>query len=111
MTQKKIITEYDVEKAVDFLRDNAIAIGKAKERLVKAANMLKHIEALEFMKAEGSNDVRRYSSRTAETYKEGIIEEAQAAGEFEKLKALREAASMVIETWRSEQATFRAMRI
>jgi len=38
-------------------------------------------------------------------------EEAEAAGAFEKMRALREAAALKIEAWRSEQANYRSMKI
>ena len=108
----RIVPDSDLQKALDWLRDNAADIGDAKARAVKAGHMLKHIEALEFkMSDASSNDKRQADARTSKAYVEAINEDASAAGELEKLRALREAAAMKIEAWRSEQANYRAMRI
>lgn len=109
---QRIVTEPEVEKALDFLRDGARAIGDAKARVIRAGHMLKHIEALEFKLSDAtSNDKRQADARTSERYVEAIEEDAAAAGDFERLKALREAAALRIEAWRSESATFRSMKL
>lgn len=110
MTQ--LITDSELEKALDWLRDNAATIGEAKRRTVKAGHMLKHVEAIEFKKSDAkSADAKRADARTSERYLDAVTEDAVAAGEYERLKALREAAALKIEAWRSEQANFRAMKV
>jgi hypothetical protein len=110
--QQRIVTETELEKALDFLRDNARALGDAKARVVRAGHMLKHIEALHFKLSNAtSNDKRQADARTSEAYLEAITEDAEAAGAYETMRALREAAALKIESWRSEQATYRAMKI
>ncbi len=108
----RIVTEAELEKALDFLRDNARALGDAKARVVRAGHMLKHIEALEFKMSDAtSNDKRQADARTSKAYLDAIVEDAEAAGAYETMRALREAAALKIESWRSEQATYRAMKI
>lgn len=108
----RIVSEDDVERALSWLRDSALALGNAKARAVRAGHYLKHIEALEFKLSEAtSNDRRQADARTSDAYLEAINEDAMAAGEYEKLKALREAAALKIEAWRSESATFRSMKL
>lgn len=108
----RIVTNSDLQKALDFLRDSANDLGLAKARAVKAGHMIKHIEAIEFKASEAtSNDKRQADARTSDAYVDAINEDAYAAGELAKLQALREAAAMKIESWRSEQANYRAMRI
>jgi hypothetical protein len=48
---------------------------------------------------------------TSPEYENALNEDANAAGEFEKLRALRDAAAMKIEAWRTEQASWRAMKL
>ena len=104
------ISEESLEKALDWLRDHASVIGKAKERTVMAEHMLRHTEALEFKMSEAKSvDARKADARTSKRYVEAIREDAVAAGEYERLKALREAAALKIEAWRSEQANLRRM--
>lgn len=108
----RIVTNSDLQKALDFLRDSANDLGLAKARAVKAGHMIKHIEAIEFKASDAtSNDKRQADARTSDAYVDAINEDAYAAGELAKLQALREAAAMKIESWRSEQANYRAMRI
>lgn len=110
--QPRIVRDDELDKALAFLRDTAREIGAAKARLIRSEHMLKHIEALEFKKSNASSaEARKADARTSEAWLEATTEDAIAAGEFEKLKALREAAALKIEAWRSEQANFRAMKV
>lgn len=112
MSDDRIVNNSDLQKALDFLRDSAASLGEAKARAVKAGHMIKHIEALEFKASDASsNDKRQADARTSDAYVDAINEDAFAAGELAKLQALREAAAVKIESWRSEQANYRAMRI
>ena len=107
----QMITEPEVGAALDWLRDNAVKLGHAKARTVRAGHMLRHTEALEFKIAEGSVEFRKAYARTTQRYLDAIEEDAMAAGEYEMMKALREAAALKIEAWRTEQASFRAMKL
>jgi hypothetical protein len=60
---------------------------------------------------EKSAEARKADARCSDEYVDALNEDAFAAGELAKLYALREAASMKIEAWRTEQSNFRAMRI
>lgn len=112
MSETRIVTNTELQKALDWLRDNAADLGNAKARAVKAGHMLKHVEAMEFkMSDASSNDKRQADARTSDAYVDAINEDALAAGELAKMQALREAAALKIEAWRSEQANFRSMRI
>jgi hypothetical protein len=112
MTEQRIVTNADLQKALDWLRDSAKDLGDAKARAVKAGHMLKHVEAIEFKLSEASsNDKRQADARTSDAYVDAINEDAFAAGDLEKLKALREAAAAKIEAWRSEQANYRSLKI
>lgn len=107
----KIVSEIEVAKALDFLRDSADAIGKARARLIRSGHMVKHVEALLTLASEQrSVEAKKCDAKTDARWIEAVNEEADAAGEFEKLRALREAASAKIEAWRSESANFRGMR-
>lgn len=109
---QRMISDESVEAALDWLRDHAAVIGKAKERTVLAGHMLKHVEALEYKMSGASNvEGRKCDARTSERYVEAITEDAVAAGEFARLTALREAAAAKIDCWRTEQSNFRAMKI
>jgi hypothetical protein len=110
--QSRIVTEAELEKALDFLRDNAREIGEAKAETVRASHMLKVTKAL-MMKlhnemSAAKAEVEAYASSD---YLAALERDAVAAGEYEKLRALREAAALKIEAWRTESSNYRAMKI
>lgn len=111
-THPRIVNDTELEKALDFLRDNAREIGEVKAETIRASHMLKVTKAL-VMKAHNElsaakAEVAAYASAE---YLAALERDAIAAGEYEKLRALREAAALKIEAWRTESSNFRAMRI
>jgi len=108
----EIVSDAEVEKALDWLRDNADAIGEAKRLAVKHDKMLNHIKAtaMGFHKDLPVSAQEREAYASA-AYLQAIEGAADFAGEYEKLKALREAAALKIEVWRSASANYRAMKI
>lgn len=108
----RIVTDAQVGAALDYLRDNAAEIGLARARLILAGHMVKHVEALVMLQSdEKSVEARKADAKCSAKWMDAVNEEAAAAGEFEKMKALREAASAKIEAWRSESANYRGMRM
>lgn len=108
----RIVADEDLDKALSWLRDNAKEIGEAKSRLIKAERMLSHTEALLIRMSNASSaEARKAEARTDQKWLDAALEEAEAAGAFEKMRALREAAALKIEAWRSEQANYRSMKI
>lgn len=107
-----LVSDADVEKALDWLRDNAPAIGEAKREAVRAEHMLKHTKAMAMKLAgETSAAAQEREAFASEQYVAAIDRTANAAGKYEEMKALREAAALKIETWRSASANYRAMKI
>lgn len=112
MGDGRIATDEEIERAVDWLRDNASAIGQAREAAMLSSNWIKHVEALEMLKSDArSADMRKAEARASEAFRRAIIDEARAHGEFEKMKSRREAAQSKIEAWRSQSANYRGIRI
>lgn len=108
----RLVSDDDMESALSWLRDSAKSVGEARARAIKAGHMVKHIEALMYLASlKTTSEAKKADSRTSQRWLEAINEEADAVGELEKLKALREAASARIEAWRSEQANYRNMKI
>lgn len=102
------ISDEDVEKAWDYLRDSAAEIGAAKYRLVKAEHMVRHIKALEMKKWAGHPvNAQEREALSSTNYKHALEEEAAAAGDYEKLKSLREAADLKIACWQTMSANAR----
>jgi len=112
IARRQGFSDPEIEKALDWLRDHARDMGEAKRRTISAGHLVKHVEALMFkMSGEKSAEARKSDARASERYLEAITEDAVAAGEYERLKALREAAALKIEAWRSESANYRSMKI
>lgn len=108
----ELVTEAEVEKALDWLRDNASEIGQAKADAVRTERMTKHVKAL-VMKMHNGLPVsaQEREAYASDEYLKALEAEARAAGEYEKLKGLREAAAMKIEAWRTASSNYRSMKI
>ena len=107
----RIVSDEELEKALDWLRDNASEIGAARYRLEKAEHMLKAIKALEMRKHDTSAAKAEMLAMASDAYKGAIEELASAAGDFEQMRSLRRAAELKCEAWRSEQANYRGMKV
>ena len=92
--------------------DASKAIGQAKREAVKSEHMLKHTKALA-MKLYASLPVsaQEREALASDQYLMSLQEVADAAGDYEKLKALREAAALKIEAWRAASSNYRSMKI
>lgn len=106
--QNRLVTDDDVGNALRWLAENASIVGQARARLVKAGHMIKHVEALLYLSSdEKTVDAKKASVRASKRWLAAVDEEAEAAGDFEKMRALREAASARIDAWRTESASLR----
>lgn len=107
-----MIREQDVEKAVDFLLTSAKKIGAARERQRRAEHMVKAIEALEFKRSSASSaEAKKADARASDAYQRALTEDAEATGAFEEMRALREAAMMRIEVWRTMSSNARSVKL
>lgn len=108
----RLVTDEELDKALDYLARNAAAIGEARKRMIMTNHMVKHTKALEMQK---HNDMpvsaQEREAIASDAYKKACYEEAVAAGEFEKMRALREAAAMKIGAWQTESANLRGIKI
>jgi serine/threonine-protein kinase RIO1 len=62
-------------------------------------------------KTDGSAALQEREARASDRYMEACITEAKAAGVYEYLRALREAAAMKLEIFRTQSSNFRSMKI
>lgn len=108
----RLISDQDVDRALHWLVNNAKALGASRTRLIKAERMVGYIEALLIKASDASSDLKRKAdARSDARYLQAINEEAEAAGEFETLRALRDAASLKIDAWRTESSTLRSIKL
>jgi len=103
-----VISDEEAETAIDFMADNAEALGKAKERLLRAEYFMEVQEAFEFQKAEDKTvEARKATAKISAEYKQACEEHALAFGEWEKLKALQEAARHTVAVYQTQSANAR----
>ena len=108
----RIVGDDDVEKALDWLASSAKELGEAKAEMVRASHMLKVTKALVMkMHNEKPISAQEREAYVSKEYMAALERDAVAAGEYERLRALREAASMRIESWRTESSNYRSMKL
>lgn len=108
----RIISDDSLERALDWLRDHAAVIGKAKEQADLAEKYVGHLEAILIKASDAKGaDARKADARSDERYLDAITDAAVKAGRLVELYGLRDAAQAKIDCWRTEQSNFRAMRI
>jgi hypothetical protein len=111
MTNQEIVTEESVQKALDYLRDSAAEIGDLTRSARFEEHMVKYTLAMEMKKHDGPVSAQEREARSSEAYHLAIMRDAKAAGAIATAKAMREAAAMRIEVWRSQSANYRMMKI
>lgn len=107
-----LISDADVERALDFLRDNADEAANAKADLVQLEESRKSLKAL--IMREHSDMPLAAQEREAyadDRYTNHIRGLAEATRRYERLRLLRGAAEAKIEAWRTFNANMRSMKI
>lgn len=108
----QLVSEAEVERALDFLRDSAQQIADAKADIIRAEHQLKHIKAITMKHCgETSAAAQEREAVASESYQENYFAIAKAYAEYERLKALREAAAAKIEAWRTASSNYRSMKL
>lgn len=108
----RIVSDAELEKALDFLRDSAAALGAARAEMIRCSHMVKVIKAIEMKRHNHLPATKaEVEALASDEYLDALTNDAIAAGEFEKLRALREAAAMRIQAWQTESANYRGMRV
>ena len=104
-----LVDEDAVHAAMDYLRTSSITMGKARERAIRAHHMVKITRAM-VMRQHDDIAVSKADilAMTSEQYMKAVLEDAEAAGDFEKLKSLQSAALQRIEVWRTASSNVRA---
>lgn len=104
-----MISEKEVEKAAQFIRDNADSLAKAKAERIYLEQYRKSKKAMLIQKATGTIQVRDSFAYAHPEYIE-LLEGLKAAIEVEeRLKWIMIAAQAKIEIWRTQQANARGV--
>jgi hypothetical protein len=107
-----VITDTQVEAALEYLRDSApkAAVARAQARTLE--KYLGVVEAQQKAKAAGrSNAAAQDEARASPEYREAITAWEEAVRRDAEFTMLREAASSRIEAWRTQSSNMRAERI
>jgi len=107
-----LITDEQVEAALDYLRDTAkpAAVAKAQSRTLE--KYLGVVEAQQKAKASGrSNAAAQDEARASPEYKEALTAWEEAVRRDAEFTMLREAAAARIEAWRTQSSNMRAERL
>lgn len=103
-----MITEQDIERCFDFLRDSAPKIAMARHDKVKSEEMRKVVWSQLRRQCEEKTQAEKDAFAYAhQTYIDHIEYMAEAAKEFQLLLAQREAAISKIDAWRTASANER----
>lgn len=104
------ISDDEAEKALDWLRDGAKALGEAKRRAVLAERMVKRVKAIEMKRSDATTaSAREADAECSDAMLTAITEDAEAAGAFETQRALKDAAGAKLDVWRTLRASERMM--
>jgi hypothetical protein len=112
MSQRTFISETEVDKALDYLRDNADAAAKARAERIYVEEYRKTVKA-QIMK---EHDTLPFAGQEREAYADGrYVQHLEAIREAvhadEKHRFLLGAAQAKIEAWRSQCANERAAKV
>jgi len=105
-----VISEADVEKAIDWLRDNARPAAQAKAERIYLDEYKKTIEAQLICEATGSSSMKAAEAiaRASPRYIAHLQAMKIAIENDEAMRWLMVAAEAKIEAWRTQQANARA---
>lgn len=107
-----MIDDAEVERALDYLRDSSLKMAQARGERIYAEEYRKSLKAiLASHSNESSEAAKDRAAYTHERYLEHLDRIKQAVINDEEQRALRVAAEMKIEVWRSQQANIRSMKV
>ena len=108
----KSISEEDVEKAVDWLRDNADSCAKARATRIYLEEYRKSLKALLMSKyPDMSVSAQEREAYAHQDYQSHLKLMQQAIYEDERMKFFRASAEVKIDAWRTQQANIRAIKL
>lgn len=112
MNNRTFITEDEIDRALDYLRDNADEAAKARAERIYVEEYRKTIKAQLMKEHDGKSAViqerEAYADARYVSHLEAIKE---AVFRDEKLRFLKEAAQAKIEAWRTQCSNERAMKL
>lgn len=102
-----IITEAKLEGALTYLASTDELFGECKAGVERAEILRKRCRARHFLLASGNNEERKAQAEIAQEVQDSDDLYCKSVEQFEKLKATRERADIVVNVWRSLEASRR----
>lgn len=103
-----MITDAQAEAAADFLRDNASDAGKLRGERIYCEEYRKSLKAILMSQSRAKTSAEREAEAYAhQLYLDHLAKLRDAVQADEENRALREAAAMKVEVWRTEGANLR----
>lgn len=105
------ITDDAASDALEWLLKNAKALGEAKRQAVLSESLTKRVKAIQMARSDAKTVAEKERDALAsDEYLSAIVDEAHRAGEYECLRALKDAAQARLEAWRTLSSNARALR-
>jgi len=103
-----LITDAEIERALDWLRDNAEPMAKARAERLYLEQWVKTVKAQEMMHQQGMSVAASETvALTSTKYTDSLLAFKAAVYEDERLRFLGKAAEAKIEAFRTFEATRR----
>lgn len=106
-----MITDDEAEAAVDYLKQTAAQIGRARGQMEYREGSLRRVKALQLLKFEGSLGEREAKAYASDEYAAALEDHQNAVADYETVRALREAADWQLRVWQSETSSQRQGRV
>lgn len=104
-----LVTEDEIHDCMEYLRSSALLVAEARARAIKATHMVKYTRAVVMSLHHDTSAAKaEVIAMSSPQYKAALEEDAAASGELEKIRSLRDAATMKIEVWRTASSNIRA---
>ena len=105
----RLITQEMAQAAFDWLASNSDDVAQARGAAIRAEYRVKKIMAKEFLKAEGSVEVRKATATCSAEYDSACEDHASADANWERLKDQRNKFELLIEAWRTQASNERGL--
>lgn len=103
-----MISREQVSEAVRFIGESDNEYAEAKTEVERATWLCKHTRALVYEVVDGKNvEDRKQAVERSEQVRNAEDRRINAVLAFEKIKAVRETKQLIVEVWRSVEATRR----
>ena len=107
-----MITEIHVQESMDYLFESAMPSAQARADREVLKEGLKRVLAIQMRDANGKTVSERETvAHASEAYQIALEGLREAITKDETFRALRSAHSARIESWRTQQATMRSVRL